>query len=661
LWQWPLLILKIQTTFMSEVLFHTVQGTKVMLNATKWFAEREIANVTEISKLPHTIGFLTDKFTDLEGEVKLLMAEYITAPDKVKLAGKVNRTKNLLSASKAIGDFAKLFEQLEQCEKEISTVIADNVTKREELLKQAEEAIKEGPTSWKTATEKFTVISKSLKELPLVPDVRVEEIRVRFEQMKDEFFVKKQGHFEENEKILLDNLAHKIELCEKAEALQHSTEWKKATEEIQKLNDTWKTIGQIPRHRSDELWLRFNAAKDVFFAAKKVHYETVKADHGKNLEAKLALIEQAEALKDSRDWKKTTDAFTQLFEDWKKSGRVGDDKNDEVWNKFNAARNVFFKAKDEYYSSIKMNLDDNYTRKMVIVNRVEELANSTVVDWDGATTEVLEMMEDWKKIGRIPKEHGDGPWERFLAGKKKFFDMKDAVRAQRRSEGSKVLDDKLKRNRGYYNKLSRELELEKEVLLDFEDRLKNIHPGVRSFETKERYESIIEDARKKVEFLTNKLKDVKAGMDADDKEFKFLNRSFDKRDNKKDEHKSDRQPNARPNKGENNVVYKDNKAQSTPNSLQLQLEKLAKLQDKTEEPAAPVKEKPSLVVLEMPEPATPPVIEETPTEIVTPQTTEPIADVAEQPAIITEEVSATETTDIPASEEGNPAQEITNA
>jgi hypothetical protein len=79
---------------MSEVLFHTVQGTKVILNATKWFAEREIANVTDITKLPHTIGFLTDKFADLEAEVKMLMAEYVTATDKIKIAGKVNRTKS---------------------------------------------------------------------------------------------------------------------------------------------------------------------------------------------------------------------------------------------------------------------------------------------------------------------------------------------------------------------------------------------------------------------------------------------------------------------------------------------------------------------------------------------------------------------------------------
>ncbi|MFM2385254.1 MAG: hypothetical protein RL660_11 [Bacteroidota bacterium] len=515
---------------MSEVLFHTIEGNKVFLNETAWFAKRELATVSDESKLPHTIGFLTDKFSELQDELKLLLADYTTATDKVRLAGKISRVKNLFGTSKAIGDFKLLFEPLEACEKEILETIKANVAAREAILAEAEEVLKNASTNFKGSTEKIGTLSKSLKELAIVPDVRVEEIRVRFDQIKDEFFAKKQGHFDDNEKILLDNLAHKLELCEKAEALQNSTEWKKTTEAITAINEEWKKIGPIPRHRNDELWLRFNAAKDVFFAAKKQHYEVVRNDQEKSLEIKLQLIEKAEALKDSRDWKKTTDAYAQLLEEWKKSGRAPEDKNDEVWNKFNEARGAFFNAKEEYYSSIKFNLEENYARKMAIVTRVEEIANSSIVDWEGTTAEVLEMTDDWKKIGRIPKEHGDGPWERFLAAKKKFFDAKDADRAKRRSEGSKVLDDKIKRGRGYYNKLRRELDLEQEVLWDFEHRLKNLPPGIRTFETKERYENIVADAQKKVDFLQKKINDLKANLDADEKEFRFLNRTFTKKE-----------------------------------------------------------------------------------------------------------------------------------
>jgi hypothetical protein len=142
------------------------------------------------------------------------------------------------------------------------------------------------------------------------------------------------------------------------------------------------------------------------------------------------------------------------------------------------------------------------------------------------------MSEEWRKIGRIAKEHGDELWERFLKAKKDFFDRKDAEREKRRAEGSKALDEKTRRNRGFLRKLERELELENEVLWDFSDRLKNLMPSARSFEAQERYEAIIKDAEKKVNSLKAKIKDVRANLEADEKEFKFLTRPFKKKEDK---------------------------------------------------------------------------------------------------------------------------------
>jgi hypothetical protein len=177
-------------------------------------------------------------------------------------------------------------------------------------------------------------------------------------------------------------------------------------------------------------------------------------------------------------------------------------------------------------------LDDNFAKKSTIVTRAEELASHSTIDWESATEEMLELTEDWKKIGRVAKEHGDDLWERFLKAKRSFFDRKDAEREKRRSEGSKALDEKVRRNRSYFNKLDRELQLEEEILWDFQDRLKNLAPGIRSFETQERYESIIADAERKVNFLRTKIKDVKANLDADEKEMRYLTRPFVKKDTK---------------------------------------------------------------------------------------------------------------------------------
>jgi hypothetical protein len=515
---------------MSEQNFYSIEDNQVVLQANKWFDKRVVTTIDDKNK-ESTLGFLQDKFAEIEKETMVLKAEYINAAEKIKLAGRLQRQKQYLTTVKAIGDYSKLFETIDEMENEIKKLVDENIAKRQQIVADTE-AIVNGDGEWKNNTEKISELAKELKALSLVPDPRVEELKNKFDQLRDDFFTKKKGHFEGQEQILLDNLAHKIELCEKAEALAASTDWKKTTEDINVLNEDWKKIGHIPRHRSDELWMRFNHAKDIFFAKKREHYESVKNNQEGALKIKLELIEKAEALKDSRDWKKTTDAYDHLLREWKASGRVNNEMNDEVWNKFNEPRNYFYAAKNAYYSSIKLNLDDNFAKKSTIVTRAEELASHSTIDWESATEEMLELTEDWKKIGRVAKEHGDDLWERFLKAKRSFFDRKDAEREKRRSEGSKALDEKVRRNRSYFNKLDRELQLEEEILWDFQDRLKNLAPGIRSFETQERYESIIADAERKVNFLRTKIKDVKANLDADEKEMRYLTRPFVKKDTK---------------------------------------------------------------------------------------------------------------------------------
>jgi hypothetical protein len=515
---------------MSEQLFYTIEEGKVYANATKWFEKRLLTTLPE-KNYEATLAFLHEKFEDLDKELTLFLHEYKNASDKLKFAGKINRLKSYYITAKAIGNYNTLVQPLEDLENELKAIVDGNIAERESILKQAE-ALSAAEGDWKSKTEKLQELAKAMRALPLVPDARVDEYKKKLETLRDEFFSSKSKHFEDQEKVFLDNLAHKIELCEKAEALSASKEWKNTTEEINKLNEQWKAIGPVPRHRSDELWMRFNEAKDKFFASRKEYYGDLKVNQEANLIVKLELIEKAEALKDSRDWKKTTDEFVKLMDEWKKSGAVSLEQKDEVWNKFIGARNHFFEQKDSYYSSIKLNLEDNYARKMALLLRTEELAKMENPDWDSATMEVLEMVDEWKKIGRIPKEYGDEAWERFLKAKKDFFDRKDVERARRRSEGSKVLDEKIKRNRGYYNKLNRELQYEQEILFDFQERLQNLPPSIKSFDTKERYETIIADAEKKVNFLKQKLKDVKNNLDADEKEFRFINRPFKKKEDK---------------------------------------------------------------------------------------------------------------------------------
>lgn len=132
------------------------------------------------------------------------------------------------------------------------------------------------------------------------------------------------------------------------------------------------------------------------------------------------------------------------------------------------------------------------------------------------------MFEEWKKIGRIPKEYGDGPWERFLKAKRDFFDRKDAYRDQRRKELSKDIHERVSRNRSFYNRLSRDLQREEELLFDVEDRLKNLPPTLRSYEKREQYLEMMEEIKEKINSLREKAKEVKDKINQDEREMNYI-------------------------------------------------------------------------------------------------------------------------------------------
>lgn len=513
---------------MSDNQLFFIRDENVFLPANKWFEERSIAELPD-SNHEYIIASLVDRFQELTDKVNEVKKDFDATSDKIKVAGKIVRTKSYLVAAKAIGDYATLFTSLDKMEEVIREEVDKALAQKEKLCLAAEELLK--ATDWKEATEKLRTLQTEFKALPSVPDLKNEEFRERFEKAKDEFFKLKQASFESFELDLLDNLSRKIELCEKAEALQHSTDWKKTTEAYMALNEEWKKIGMVPKHRVEELWFRFSTAKDIFFAKKKEHIGEIIVEHEENLAKKLELVARAEALRESQQWKETAEEFNKLMDEWKKIGKVPQEKSDEIWNAFLAPKNYFYDRKNHHFSKIKVQLEDNYARKMAIVNHAEELQHS--MDFDAATTEFMEMFDEWKKIGRVPKEYGDDAWERFQKAKKNFFDRKDEHREKRKQELSHDIKERFERNRSYYNKLSRELQREESLLFDMDERIKNLPPTLRSYEKREEYLEVMEEIKAKVEELREKAKEVKEKMFEDEREMSLIMRGPRKKDHEK--------------------------------------------------------------------------------------------------------------------------------
>lgn len=216
--------------------------------------------------------------------------------------------------------------------------------------------------------------------------------------------------------------AEKLKLVELAESLAESTEWKETTQAFKDITDKWKQSGMLDRNRNDKLWNRIEAARTAFYDRKRLHHQEEEKDLLHNLDLKLDLVERAEALANSEEWKKTTEIFHKLTDEWKTIGHTLSKKNEELWQRFIAAKSVFFDRKREHAARVQSEHTANYAVKLAIVERAESMKDSQ--QWNVTTQEYASLMEEWKKTGRTSHEKGEELWQRFTEARDQFFNAK---------------------------------------------------------------------------------------------------------------------------------------------------------------------------------------------------------------------------------------------
>lgn len=467
---------------------------ELMLQANAQHAERSLGTLTPDNSSA-LINALLDKFPEVEGRVAELQTEWDAADDRLKLLGKVSRLKEYLLHANAIGNFALLLEKVKDWEKSLDELVEENYRQKKAVLEQIETVASESE-NWKETTQQLKDLEQQWKQIGFVDKHRNEELWSRLEQAKNKFYERKRQHQEDSEKEMMHNLDLKLEIVEKAEALAQSEDWKQTTEVFKQLMDEWKAAGHTWNDKNEELWSRFILSKNGFFERKNAHFEAIKAEQEQNYTLKLALLERAEALKDSRDWTKTTNAYAALMEEWKAIGRVPLEKADEIWNRLNAAKEVFFNNKRQHTQNLRVALEDNYAQKLALAKRAEEVKNSN--QWREATEEMNELFTEWKKIGPVPREYGDELWEQFIAARKYFFNRKDADRERRKQHFEKKLKQKEERARSFLHELEHELSEEREKLADFNEALQNVTPGNKEKELRAHLTKLIKGCEQRI-------------------------------------------------------------------------------------------------------------------------------------------------------------------
>lgn len=484
--------------------YYLRESGELVLKQTPFSGERVIANFTT-DNADIALKALLDKFPEVEARIKELQAEWDAIDDKTKLVGKVERMKEYMKHANAVGDIHTLIQPLLTMVKAIEMMEEENYQVKLKLVQEAE-TLADSDT-WKETTQKLRDLGDQWKHTGHVDKTRNDELWNRLEAAKNKFFDRKRQNQEDVEKDLLQNLDLKMELVDKAESLAASEDWRNTTEIFRQLMEDWKKIGRTLHDKNEELWNRFINAKNNFYDRKKVHFESIQQEQEANVILKEQLIEKAEAMKDSHEWNVTSQAYAELMEQWKSIGKVPIEKSEELWGRFNGAKEQFFQAKRQHFESVKVSLEDNYAQKMALLKRAEVLQHSR--QWREATEEMNELLAEWKKIGPVAREHSNAIWEQFIGARKKFFARKDEDREKRQQHVEKQRSGRLQQMHGFVLKLEDELKEEQEKLDDFRNGIQNITPGHKEAELRAHLEKLIAQTEHKVKHKEEKLEEVR--------------------------------------------------------------------------------------------------------------------------------------------------------
>ena len=236
---------------------------------------------------------------------------------------------------------------------------------------------------------------------PVAKEFR-ESIWERFRAATSVINKRYQAHFEGLKAQQVENLAAKAALCEQVEAIAEkeissSTEWNALSKEIEEIQAKWRGIGFATRKENQKIYERFRAACDKFFERKRASFTEFKDSMNANLEKKMAIIAEAESLKDSTDWKATGERLIELQKQWKEIGAVPRKKSEQIWKRFRAACDAFFTARDNRPAG-----PGNFSGNLAAKNALIEEIKAYVPDPEKDEAARKEFAQKWNAIGFVP-------------------------------------------------------------------------------------------------------------------------------------------------------------------------------------------------------------------------------------------------------------------
>ncbi|NPA38021.1 MAG: DUF349 domain-containing protein [Chlorobi bacterium] len=375
-----------------------------------------------------------------------------------------------------------------------------NLELKTELCKKAEALLLE-PTIVK-AFKMLQKLHDEWREIGPVPIEKKDELWARFKEATTKINKRHQEYFEGLKEQLKKNLEAKTELCEKAEALASQElnspkEWEEKSKELVELQQIWKTIGFAPKKDNNLIYERFRAACDNFFNKKREFFKNYKKEQQNNLQKKIELCIQAEAMKDSTDWKHTTEEYIKIQKQWKQIGPVPRKHSDAVWKRFRSACDAFFENKANFFNHIDSEHEKNLELKEKLIEEVKEFTPGE--NAEDNFRKLQEFQKRWNEIGHVPLADKDRVNQEFRKYINKHFDSLNLDEFSKNIQKFRNKLENLRNSDNFMNKLIQERNKIISKLKQLENDITTWENNIGFIAKSKSSEALVKDFQRKIE------------------------------------------------------------------------------------------------------------------------------------------------------------------
>jgi hypothetical protein len=361
----------------------------------------------------------------------------------------------------------------------------------------------------------FNILQKyheQWREIGPVPREKKDDIWERFKAVTTAINQKHQEFFEKRKGEQKRNLDAKIALCEKVEEIcsmqiESHREWDEKSKQLIELQKVWRTIGFAPKRDNNRIYDRFRNACDQFFNKKRDFYSQSKEFQNKNMQMKIDLCMEAEALKESDDWKKTTQQFIDIQKRWKEIGPVPRKHSDFLWKRFRAACDYFFDRKSLHFSDMDDEQVVNLKLKKGLIAEVQAYIPDP--DVSQALKALREFQRRWTEIGHVPIKEKDAVQNQFRNVINKHFDSLKLDNTKRDSMNFRSKIANMTENHRGLSKVRQEREKYMLKLKQLETDLTLLDNNIGFFANSKNAQALIADVNQKIEDTREKIEMLK--------------------------------------------------------------------------------------------------------------------------------------------------------